>query len=100
MARFCFMGRRNLSLFAIFQLKFRRREVCLFFVATVSVSALAGQSGSGKPGQAGPWASQRRKIITNGFRSNRLLRQERLRKSADSCKLGRRRLRQARPMVG
>jgi hypothetical protein len=43
MARFCFMSRRNLSLFAIFQLKFRRREVCLFFVATVSVSVLAGQ---------------------------------------------------------
>jgi hypothetical protein len=43
MARFCFMSRRDLSLFAIFQLKFRRREVCLFLVATVLVSVLAGQ---------------------------------------------------------
>jgi hypothetical protein len=100
MARFCFVGKRNLSLYTIFQLSFRRREVCLFFVAAVSVSVLAGQRVAqasqascavGKPG---------RKIITNGFCSNRLLRQERLRKSADSCKLGRGRLRQARPMVG
>jgi hypothetical protein len=43
MARFCFVDRRNLSLYAIFQLKFRRREVCLFFVAAVLVSVLAGQ---------------------------------------------------------
>jgi hypothetical protein len=43
MARFCFVGRRNLSVFAIFQLKFRRREDCLFFVATVSVAVLDGQ---------------------------------------------------------
>jgi hypothetical protein len=58
MARFCFISRRNLSLFGIFQLKFRRREVGLFFVATVLVSVLAGQSGSGKLGQVVPWASQ------------------------------------------
>jgi hypothetical protein len=43
MARFCFVGRRNLSLYAIFQLSFRRREVCLFLVAAVFVSVLAGQ---------------------------------------------------------
>jgi hypothetical protein len=43
MARFCFVDRRDLSLFAIFQLKFRRREVCLFFVAADSVSLLARQ---------------------------------------------------------
>jgi hypothetical protein len=34
------------------------------------------------------------------LRSTRLLSQERLRKSAASCKLGRRQLRQARPMAG
>jgi hypothetical protein len=43
MAQFCFKGRRNLIQFAIFQLNLRRREVCLFFVATVLVSVLAGQ---------------------------------------------------------
>jgi hypothetical protein len=43
MARFCLVDRRNLSLYAIFQLKFRRREVCLFFVAADSVSVLARQ---------------------------------------------------------
>jgi hypothetical protein len=43
MARFCFVDRRNLSLYAIFQLKFMRREVCLFIVAAVLVSVLAGQ---------------------------------------------------------
>jgi hypothetical protein len=32
------------------------------------------------------WASQAAKIITNGFRSTRLLRQERLRKSDANCK--------------
>jgi hypothetical protein len=103
MARFCMVGRSNLSLYAIFQLKFRRREVCLFFAAAVSISVLAGQrvaQGSQAKlcrGQARP---QNHNKLTNGFCSNRLLRQERLRKSADSCKLGRRRLRQARPMVG
>jgi hypothetical protein len=43
MARLCLVDRRNLSLYAIFQLKFRRREVCLFFVAVDSVSVLARQ---------------------------------------------------------
>jgi hypothetical protein len=95
------MNRRNLSLFAIFQLKIRRRKVCLFFVATVLVSLLAGQKVA-QASQAKLCRGQARpaKIITNGFRSTSLLRQERLRKSADSCELGRRRLRQARPMAG
>jgi hypothetical protein len=43
MAHFCLVDRRNLSLYAIIQLKFRRREVCLFFVAADPVSVLARQ---------------------------------------------------------
>jgi hypothetical protein len=43
MSGFCFVDRRNLSLYARFQLKFRRREVCLFFVAADSDSVLARQ---------------------------------------------------------
>jgi hypothetical protein len=45
MACFCFVSRRNLSLFGIFQLKFRRRKVGLFFLATVSVSVLGQAEG-------------------------------------------------------
>jgi hypothetical protein len=43
MAGFCFVDRRNLSLYAIFQLRFWRREVCLFFVAADFDSVLDRQ---------------------------------------------------------
>jgi hypothetical protein len=100
MARFCFVCRRNLSLYAIFQLSLGAERSAYSSWQQILSQCYLGREwlrqarpsyAVGKPG---------RKIITNGFHSNRLLRQKRLRKSADSCKLGRRRLRQARPMAG
>jgi hypothetical protein len=41
--KFLFYEQKESSLFGIFQLKFRRRKVGLFFVATVLVSVLARQ---------------------------------------------------------
>jgi hypothetical protein len=69
--------------------RFRHRNSCLFLSAADAVSvqfscaswASWAESRSGKPGQAVLLGKLVCKIITNGFRSTRLLRQKRFRQS-------------------
>jgi hypothetical protein len=63
-----------------------RATTALPVASSLYTCSSMAESCSGKPGQAVPLGRLGRKIITNGFRSTGLLRQERLRKSAANCK--------------